>query len=316
MDQSQQGVQFGSSEDTGTAKFPSQEQLRWTRSSSSVMAEQHRVTDARRSGYVIPGTVRTPGLGRRVTRYKIVKSSTSAPGSISKRARPDPRTARYYVKTASGKLLVKGGVVYKLSSSRLTRASPLTCRTTQKTPTDKPTTHKEVKVNIRGEKFLLDASGKTLTRVKETAGVSTNETAGTQPGKEPSVPRGVSRVVICGVTYIRTAPGKLVRSPATNKVQEMASRAVQRSILTSQTARYRKTNRQAAARQYCMFYNRFGRCNRGNDCPYIHDPDKVAVCTSSKLAVSLESYGSLYETVAPAPPRSKLVVSQESYGSL
>uniref|UniRef100_H3CGM7 Zinc finger CCCH domain-containing protein 3 n=1 Tax=Tetraodon nigroviridis TaxID=99883 RepID=H3CGM7_TETNG len=28
-----------------------------------------------------------------------------------------------------------------------------------------------------------------------------------------------------------------------------------------------------------MYYNRFGKCNRGNTCPYIHDPDKVAVCT-------------------------------------
>lgn len=28
-----------------------------------------------------------------------------------------------------------------------------------------------------------------------------------------------------------------------------------------------------------MYYNRFGRCNRGERCPYIHDPEKVAVCT-------------------------------------
>lgn len=28
-----------------------------------------------------------------------------------------------------------------------------------------------------------------------------------------------------------------------------------------------------------MYYNRFGKCNRGENCPYIHDPEKVAVCT-------------------------------------
>lgn len=28
-----------------------------------------------------------------------------------------------------------------------------------------------------------------------------------------------------------------------------------------------------------MYYNRFGRCKRGEGCPYIHDPEKVAVCT-------------------------------------
>lgn len=32
-----------------------------------------------------------------------------------------------------------------------------------------------------------------------------------------------------------------------------------------------------------MYYNRFGRCNRGQQCPYIHDPEKVAVCTRYSL---------------------------------
>ncbi|XP_052819047.1 uncharacterized protein LOC128244931 [Mya arenaria] len=48
-----------------------------------------------------------------------------------------------------------------------------------------------------------------------------------------------------------------------------------------------KTLAWAAARQarggkgnkYCIFYNRFGRCNRGDSCPYKHDPERVAVCT-------------------------------------
>ncbi|KAI1888800.1 hypothetical protein AGOR_G00172470 [Albula goreensis] len=53
-------------------------------------------------------------------------------------------------------------------------------------------------------------------------------------------------------------------------------RAVQRSLAIVRQARQRK---QQPARQYCMYYNRFGKCNRGAACPYIHDPDKVAVCT-------------------------------------
>lgn len=52
------------------------------------------------------------------------------------------------------------------------------------------------------------------------------------------------------------------------------SRAVQRSLAIIRQARHRKH-----AKHYCTYYNRFGRCNRGNACPYIHDPDKVAVCT-------------------------------------
>jgi hypothetical protein len=30
--------------------------------------------------------------------------------------------------------------------------------------------------------------------------------------------------------------------------------------------------------QYCLFYNRFGRCARGEFCHLIHDPKRVALC--------------------------------------
>lgn len=37
---------------------------------------------------------------------------------------------------------------------------------------------------------------------------------------------------------------------------------------------------QTRSKQYCMFYNKFGKCKKKEDgvCPYIHDADKVAVC--------------------------------------
>uniref|UniRef100_A0A3B5L7T1 Zinc finger CCCH domain-containing protein 3 n=1 Tax=Xiphophorus couchianus TaxID=32473 RepID=A0A3B5L7T1_9TELE len=54
----------------------------------------------------------------------------------------------------------------------------------------------------------------------------------------------------------------------------ISSRAVQRSIAIIRHARQKKQQK-----QYCMYYNRFGKCNRGTSCPFIHDPDKVAVCT-------------------------------------
>lgn len=56
--------------------------------------------------------------------------------------------------------------------------------------------------------------------------------------------------------------------------RHLASRAVQRSLAIIRNARQKKQ-----LKQYCMYYNRFGKCNRGSSCPYIHDPDKVAVCT-------------------------------------
>jgi len=59
------------------------------------------------------------------------------------------------------------------------------------------------------------------------------------------------------------------------------SRAVQRSLAIIRQARQKKQK----AKQYCMYYNRFGKCNHGDTCPYIHDPDKVAVCTRYWVSV-------------------------------
>ncbi|XP_043097648.1 zinc finger CCCH domain-containing protein 3-like [Puntigrus tetrazona] len=61
----------------------------------------------------------------------------------------------------------------------------------------------------------------------------------------------------------------------TSATRYVASRAVQKSLAIIRQARQKKQK----AKQYCMYYNRFGKCNHGDACPYIHDPDKVAVCT-------------------------------------
>ncbi|XP_069778287.1 zinc finger CCCH domain-containing protein 3 isoform X2 [Narcine bancroftii] len=57
--------------------------------------------------------------------------------------------------------------------------------------------------------------------------------------------------------------------------RHIASRAVQRSLAIIRHAKQKKSKK----KEYCMYYNRFGKCNRGGNCPYIHDPEKVAVCT-------------------------------------
>ncbi|XP_052016850.1 zinc finger CCCH domain-containing protein 3 isoform X1 [Apodemus sylvaticus] len=72
-------------------------------------------------------------------------------------------------------------------------------------------------------------------------------------------------------TLLRT--GRL--DPATTCSRSLASRAIQRSLAIIRQAKQKKEKK----REYCMYYNRFGRCNRGECCPYIHDPEKVAVCT-------------------------------------
>ncbi|KAF6101711.1 zinc finger CCCH-type containing 3 [Phyllostomus discolor] len=64
--------------------------------------------------------------------------------------------------------------------------------------------------------------------------------------------------------------------PASSCSRALASRAVQRSLAIVRQARQRQRR---AGQEYCTYYNRFGRCGRGERCPYIHDPEKVAVCT-------------------------------------
>ncbi|XP_015273592.1 PREDICTED: zinc finger CCCH domain-containing protein 3, partial [Gekko japonicus] len=69
-----------------------------------------------------------------------------------------------------------------------------------------------------------------------------------------------------------TPPGCPSRSATSRYI---ASRAVQRSLAIIRQAKQKKEKK----KEYCMYYNRFGKCNRGENCPYIHDPEKVAVCT-------------------------------------
>ncbi|GAA6219595.1 zinc finger CCCH domain-containing protein 3 [Lates japonicus] len=91
----------------------------------------------------------------------------------------------------------------------------------------------------------------------------------------------LSRTALSNTPISRTgrsfSPHVSYMIPAWNRpssTRHLASRAVQRSLAIIRHARQKKQQK-----QYCMYYNRFGKCNRGNSCPYIHDPDKVAVCT-------------------------------------
>jgi hypothetical protein len=78
--------------------------------------------------------------------------------------------------------------------------------------------------------------------------------------------------IAIGEEFVEDEPGVLVRT----------RNSMTRASITS--ARNRSINTilrsQARSKQYCMFYNKFGRCNKRDKgvCPYIHDPEKVAVC--------------------------------------
>ncbi|CAK8678817.1 uncharacterized protein LOC143470558 isoform X2 [Clavelina lepadiformis] len=56
--------------------------------------------------------------------------------------------------------------------------------------------------------------------------------------------------------------------------QRLASQVLHKSLET-----IRSKNKHTKKKTYCLFYNRFGKCNRGGKCPYTHDPERVAICT-------------------------------------
>ncbi|XP_041454372.1 zinc finger CCCH domain-containing protein 3-like isoform X1 [Lytechinus variegatus] len=60
-----------------------------------------------------------------------------------------------------------------------------------------------------------------------------------------------------------------------SSTQWVANRVLRRTI----QEKIQRGNKNLKREPYCKFYNRYGRCHRGDKCPYIHDPDKIAVCT-------------------------------------
>ncbi|XP_055933358.1 uncharacterized protein LOC129963204 [Argiope bruennichi] len=93
-------------------------------------------------------------------------------------------------------------------------------------------------------------------------------------GSLQSMVKTPKRFVLNRKVHLKT-PNSMKSIVPTSK--SMASRALNRSINRVLTASVKKKT--SKMNIYCMFYNRFGRCNKGIKCPYVHDPSKIAVCT-------------------------------------
>ncbi|OAE33356.1 hypothetical protein AXG93_4123s1310 [Marchantia polymorpha subsp. ruderalis] len=120
-------------------------------------------------------------------------------------------------------------------------------------------------------RYKMDASSKTLQRIPDTKEES--ETA-MSSGPTKTLPLLTPRrSYIGGTVYLRVGNGnQLVRDPKAAS-QALASEKVRWSL-------HHARSRGAKKQQYCQFFTRFGKCNKENGkCIYIHDPDKVAVCT-------------------------------------
>jgi len=175
------------------------------------------------------------------------------------------------------KVVVIGGVPYKTSSNKLTKTKASTKMASEMTRFSKARKVGKLSktVTIQGEKFIMDSKGKSLQRVNRVP--QRGSMSGASSSKQSQVLAGRRRSSN-GRTIVLRTPTTLVRSKVSNsQTKTVASRVLRRSIHNARL--YKKNKQKPASEQYCMFYNRFGKCNKRDTCPYIHDPSKIAVCT-------------------------------------
>ncbi|XP_031483914.1 uncharacterized protein LOC116253282 isoform X2 [Nymphaea colorata] len=143
---------------------------------------------------------------------------------------------------------------------------------------------------ISSVRYKMDSSKRTLLRIPDEK-VTSSVSQLSEDSKKPSfVPK---RLLIGNNEYVRIGSGnKLVRDPK-RLTRMLANEKVKWSLHTVRSRLARK-------RQYCQFFTRFGKCNKSDGkCPYIHDPDKVAICTKFLKGSCLNENCKLTHKVIP-----------------
>ncbi|XP_076340166.1 uncharacterized protein LOC143240860 isoform X2 [Tachypleus tridentatus] len=173
------------------------------------------------------------------------------------------------------KMVIIGGLMYRASNMKLSMAvkpneNKKLGHKTYKLPQRGKHSKPQVQVVIvRGVRYQMDPSGRTLQKISN---MNSEDKAWTKESSSSVL----KRIDLGRATYVQTKPGVLTKTGFC-EARTFASQAVSRSIKCVLEASQKKTKRKT--NQYCMFFNRFGKCHKRNTCPYIHDPEKVAVCT-------------------------------------
>ncbi|KAF5208151.1 Zinc finger ccch domain-containing protein [Thalictrum thalictroides] len=143
---------------------------------------------------------------------------------------------------------------------------------------------------IGSVRYKMDASKRTLHRIPDDKSSCAGDLQSGKDCKNSFIP---TRLLIDNDEYIRIGNGnQLVRDPK-KLVRLLASEKVRWSL---HTARLRLARKQ----QYCQFYTRFGKCNKGDGkCPYIHDRAKIAVCTKFLKGLCSDATCKLTHKVIP-----------------
>ncbi|XP_014672921.1 PREDICTED: zinc finger CCCH domain-containing protein 3-like [Priapulus caudatus] len=176
----------------------------------------------------------------------------------SKNADRKPRGINASLQT--GNLVVIGGMLYKSTRNKLKKQSQSAARQKRCASLVIRNVRRPKKMStlfVRGVRYHVGEDGMTLRRDENSCSDAS-----------------LGRIDIGGATYVQTRPGTLVRRTGLKTVQ-IAHRVVNRSMNHARRASLRKAG---SVKQYCVFYNRYGKCKKEN-CRFVHDPSKVVVCT-------------------------------------
>ncbi|KAL6044096.1 Zinc finger CCCH domain-containing protein 3 [Balamuthia mandrillaris] len=127
-------------------------------------------------------------------------------------------------------------------------------------------------LTINGILYKMDATGRTLRKVEEAEDHGGSK-ASTTPQRNARVPK---RIVINGSTYTTAKNGHSLILRKDNANLQIPIRRRRRSALN--IARATQAKKAERSKRLCLFFNKFGKCRKGDKCPYLHDRSKVAIC--------------------------------------
>lgn len=153
------------------------------------------------------------------------------------------------------------------SAAATTTAAPSAAAAPAKAPIER-------QVMIDGVPFVFDESGTRLLK-KSHVPAPTSDTAA------PVTPKQAS---IDGEAFVRTKSGNLISKALVQErraARERQARLQRLATLGQQLGRAHREQRaieRAKSRALCTYYTRTGTCRRGDQCPFLHDDTKRALC--------------------------------------
>jgi len=219
---------------------------------------------------------------------------------LDRRTKPVKAEPKVLFQTSNQPRLKKlSGTTYKVSATKLSKVSthpPSKPNRTKHLAQAHPSLANSKVITVQGIKFSVADNGRKLKRLPTSpfpslsysASVSQSCVTSTSPGQASSSPLadktspvahnsstatvGSKKVYLGGEEFDEVEPGVFSRSRH-SLTRQSITQAKNRSINTI----IKHNNR---SKQYCMFYNKFGKCTKKEtgSCPFLHDQDKVAVC--------------------------------------